>query len=416
MARTDKPKSQQGPSSTMFEIMQYADFLTEEMIKSAIETHPCIRWCYILHDKDINALDGTLKKPHWHIFIKMASNYYAGSVAEWFGVEMQYVCLIKSKRYEKGVLYCIHKHDKSKYQYPIEEVKCNFDYKALVEADDTKNNNAERQKAIVEGIMDGTIRQFNFFDYVTAWEYNKYKSLIDKTFEYRLRKISHEHRTKEVIFIEGDAGVGKTSYAKKLAKDKGLSFCVSGASNDPLEDYMGEDVLILDDLRGSSQRLEDLLKMLDNHTSSTVKARYHNKVLECQMIIITTSQDINSFFKNVFADAPENVVQLKRRCKTYLQMSRDEILVSMYDEGLRDYFPVAHIENPMCKEHPVEELTQEMIDNRLNYLFGENIKKIGAPDTSSTDTPKNDIIGFTDNIVADTKTESNEQKDLFEFF
>ena len=90
MAKTDKPKSQQGPSSKMFEIMQYADFLTEETIIKAIENHPCISWCYILHDKDVNALDGTLKKPHWHIFIKMASNYYAGSVAEWFCVEIQH--------------------------------------------------------------------------------------------------------------------------------------------------------------------------------------------------------------------------------------------------------------------------------------------------------------------------------------
>ena len=38
-----------------------------------------------------------------------------------------------------------------------------------------------------------------------------------------------------------------------------------------------EDVLILDDLRDSDFKFTDLLKILDNHTKSTVKSRYHNK-------------------------------------------------------------------------------------------------------------------------------------------
>lgn len=41
--------------------------------------------------------------------------------------------------------------------------------------------------------------------------------------------------------------------------------------------------IILVDLRPSCMGLSDLLKMLDNNTSSTVKSRYKNKVLECDV-------------------------------------------------------------------------------------------------------------------------------------
>ena len=61
--------------------------------------------------------------------------------------------------------------------------------------------------------------------------------------------------------------------------------------------------LILDDLRPSCIGLSDLLKMLDNHTSSSVKSRYYNKVLECKLIIITSI----FFFLNSPSIIPEFV-------------------------------------------------------------------------------------------------------------
>ena len=92
------------------------------------------------------------------------------------------------------------------------------------------------------------------------------------------------------IFITGASGTGKSTYAKQIASENNLSVYISSGSNDVLDDYQGQDCIILDDLRPSCMGLSDLLKMLDNNTASTVKSRYKNKVLECKMIIITTTR------------------------------------------------------------------------------------------------------------------------------
>ncbi len=366
-----KYKSKEGSNCTMCEVSTQQVYLSEEKIIKTLKERPFIKWCYILHDKDTNE-DGTLKAPHWHIFVKLANGRNFGEIAEWFGVPVQQVEKIKCGRYDGAVPYCIHKNNPEKYQYSPEEVKASFDYLALLKKQDKKFNYEQRKKEIIEQIAEGTIRIFNLYEHITPYEYTIFKKEIDRTFEYRRNAIANEQRKKEVIFIQGDSQVGKTTYAKKLATDKGYSFKVSGASNDPLEGYEGQDCLILDDLRGSSQRLEDLLKMLDNHTSSMAKSRYHNKILECKLIIITSTQGIETFFSNLFMEHPESIVQLKRRCKTYLQMTEGTIFVSFYDEVERDYKIVTVLENPIQNLYPAKALDEEEINRRLEWLLGNN--------------------------------------------
>lgn len=66
--------------------------------------------------------------------------------------------------------------------------------------------------------------------------------------------------------------------------------------------------------------LSDLLKMLDNNTASSVKSRFKNKVLECRLIIITTTLPIETFFRNVFSEEVESAIQLYRRCSVLIKM------------------------------------------------------------------------------------------------
>ena len=87
-------------------------------------------------------------------------------------------------------------------------------------------------------------------------------------------------RNLQVVFICGKGGTGKTYYAKKMLESMELDYCVSSSSNDPFQDYMGQKAMILDDLRdtafrdGRSDGFDDLLKILDNNTSSSVKSRF----------------------------------------------------------------------------------------------------------------------------------------------
>jgi len=94
----------------------------------------------------------------------------------------------------------------------------------------------------------------------------------------------------QVFYFWGPSGVGKTTTAKDMAERRGWSYCISSSSNDPLQDYKGQDVLILDDFRPSDWNFSDFLKLTDNHTSSTVKARYSNRqMVYCKAIYVTST-------------------------------------------------------------------------------------------------------------------------------
>lgn len=139
------------------------------------------------------------------------------------------------------------------------------------------------------------------------------------------------------MFICGKGGTGKTFYAKKLLKSLGYDFCISSSSNDPFQDYMGQNAIILDDLRDKSFEFEDLLKILDNNTASSVKSRFANKVFNGKMIIITSSIPLKYWFKSGRFNGlnKEDFRQLYRRINCYVQVTFDEISVfnGCDDEG-----------------------------------------------------------------------------------
>ena len=76
---------------------------------------------------------------------------------------------------------------------------------------------------------------------------------------------------------------------------------------------MGQKAIILDDLRDSSFEFEDLLKILDNNTSSSVRSRFANKVFNGEIIIITSSVPLNYWYKDLQFNRTETLDQLYRR-------------------------------------------------------------------------------------------------------
>ena len=160
-----------------------------------------------------------------------------------------------------------------------------------------------------------------------------------------------------------------------IAQDKGLSYYISSGSNDVLDDYAGQDVIILDDLRSSCLGLSDLLKLLDNNTASSVKSRFSNKVLECKLIIITSILKIDEFFKNVFQEEQEPITQLKRRCRLYLKFEKDFYTAYCFNDELNDY----DFANGVMYENPIgaiysKRLTtkEEQLDFMKNMLLSDS--------------------------------------------
>ena len=361
----------------LMEIVQQEEYISLDDIQKGLCSNYIQDYCYILHDKDI-AEDGTKKASHYHIYIRLKDSTDSKYIAKAFNVKEQYINKVKGK-WVDVLLYATHKNRPEKHQYADDEVISNFDFVKVRDAEEEKKKSNSRLEEIIKQIADGTIREYNYYNYITIEEKIKYNKQIDIAFKYRQDCIIGKggHRNMEVIYIQGASGTGKTTYSKMLAEQKEYSYYISSSSNDILGDYKGQDCLILDDLRPSCMGLSDLLKMLDNHTTSTVKSRYKNKFLECKLIIITSILPIDDFFRNVFSEEQEPIIQLKRRCKTMLIFRDDIIDVYCYSIQKKDYSLKGEIENPI---NPIviqkqEEEEKEAIEN----LLGAKLKIADCP-------------------------------------
>jgi len=225
------------------------------------------------------------------------------------------------------LMYLTHENESQQYKhvYDRSEVVSNFNFVAEIEA------------AKIIG-------DFKKFSYAQQLEYVHTLPIDERTKAFakltKLWTIECQHmilnteRKLQVIFICGKGGVGKTYYAKKLLTSMGLDFCISSSSNDPFQDYMGQKAIILDDLRdkafmngNGTDNFEDLLKILDNNTNSSVKSRFNNKVFNGEVIVITSAVPLRYWFPS-HKGGSDDLQQLYRRISLYVHLT--DTLVNVY--------------------------------------------------------------------------------------
>lgn len=312
------------------------------------------RYAYILHDQ-CRKDDGTLKEPHIHVMLAFTSPVPTSAILARVkkitgrdGV-VNVEQLEKIKSWKSAVAYLTHANTPEKHQYPSEAVISNYDIKPDVEQALANKRAKTLREDVINGIAEGRIKVYNIDEFVTPVEYCSFSRDIENAFKYRQTILKRKgDRDMKCIYIQGDSGTGKTTYAKMLCNQREFSYFVSSGSNDVLDGYGGQDAIILDDLRPSALRLADLLKMLDNNTASSVASRYSNKVLECRLVVITTTLPIDEFFSNVFSEQPETAKQLRRRCETYIKMYPEAMSVGVYVKATDEYVFMPDIPNPVA--------------------------------------------------------------------
>lgn len=328
------------------EVMQYWDYMDckdIDVIISRIKKLTYIKsWAIITHDKDVLP-NGELKPPHFHCVLTFSNATTIKSIADCIGVEMQYVEKIRTTT-KSARLYLIHRNDPEKYQYPPEDVRASFDYVSYVDDSPVR----QKRENIAERIEKGEIKQYNLYKFITIDEYSRNYRYYQRCFEYRQNKLRGLDRNMECIFITGPSGTGKTTYAKIIAAQKGYAFYISSGGKNPLDDYQGQECIILDDTRSSTWNLTDFLKLTDNHTDSLVGCRYYNKsIAECKLLIVTSVKSLDEFYENATKEDNEPKIQLLRRFRMVLEMMPESMIIYYYDEGERRHLRVGKTVNPV---------------------------------------------------------------------
>ncbi len=279
--------------------------------------------------------------------------------------------------------YFTHRNAPDRYQYDDSEVvaKPGYDWLAVRAKSEERQEKLKATRKVLEGIEQGTIHRFNIADHVSQSVYIENKQIFEKAFEHHELQLKNSvnNRSLDVIFISGTPGSGKTTLAKKYCEDKRLSYCMSASSRDALQDYQGQEVIILDDFRGDSMTLADLLKLLDNNTASSASARYRDKWIQASTIIITTVFDIEEFFYRI-SQRDEPLSQLKRRCKTLVRLTRDKMDIFSYRVSTGEYMLIASGDNPVLAMYSEED--RETSEEDLIALckdFGLEYKPEGLP-------------------------------------
>lgn len=327
---------------------------TEEHIKEFLKRYDCIEYFYILHANDKNEL-GDIEQPHYHICMRYTteSSFSFKAVKNAFPFGMIQV----GRHWNSMIQYLIHKNDKKKTQHEASEIVTNVDSATLKfylesEYKDPKKIEEETLDELLQMILNGLSKKEYYVMLDSDREkylpiHKKHATKINEFFKIQKTLFAEKAKKRDIqtVFIEGSAGSGKTAYAISLAESQGLTYYVSGSSNDVMEGYDNEDVLIIDDGRSSIFKFSDFLKIIDPHTSTGIKSRYNNKIFVGSMIIITSYVPLYDWYRkctdNEEMDKDYNGSsareQLNRRIQTVIKVDKTEIKIYRHTESGNDH-------------------------------------------------------------------------------
>ena len=306
----------------VFFVGSEVEYLDEERIKSALSHKTIKEWAYILHDRDkytkadedkqrkmlehqwfdgfagqeqyaneddyisknLTHKEGALKEKHWHIALRTNCPMEVDKIAEWFGIEPNFIELPKGRgAFIDCCEYLTHENEKQqalgKFLYPDSDIKANFDFRTEI-----NNRNANRLKygKNADKMTDGDILQLHVMQ--DGWSMRKCRQedplayikvrnkLPNLRLDYLLDQPPQPFRLS--IYVDGAGGLGKGSICQYLAERlfpeaERPCFVVGNDPRVAFDGYDGEPVLIWEDYRAykfiSNFTREGTFAIFDSH-------------------------------------------------------------------------------------------------------------------------------------------------------
>lgn len=272
-------------------------------------------YAIIIHDLDAG-------QDHYHVALKLAQPVRLNTIAKQYGQQPNVVEMWQGN-IDNMWSYMTHQTKKAKAEkadylpYLYDTTKSRWDSETTQEKakHKTKLNDKKEVELLAEQVILGNITKKDLLQHDRVMTYWKHKTLLDRALQVRSQSLVVDPPNCVTYYIQGRSGTGKTSYARAYADDKYPNDnAMASAGNDPLQDYLGEKCLIIDEFRPQDWQLPDLLSLLDPyHRQRTHKSRYYNKGLATELILITSViplDDVIAYYTDFTKEDPE---QIRRR-------------------------------------------------------------------------------------------------------
>lgn len=279
----------------------------------------------ILHDLDRGA-------DHYHVAITLTQPMRVKAIAKAYGqqpnvVEMwtghtdnmwSYLSHQTKKAKAEKADYTPYIDNPAKSRWDNDNTKSKAHHKDIAKTSSTNKEVELLAEQIILGIT--TKRDLLHPDKVMTYWKNKTK--LDRAIQVRTESLIVNPPNCKTYYIHGKSRSGKSSYARAIAEQRYPNqWAFASAGNDPLQDYMGEKCLILDDFRPQDYPLNHLLALIDPyHRNRTHKSRYYNKGLATELILITNVAPLQDVVDHYTAYTNEDPRQITARIAKTIDM------------------------------------------------------------------------------------------------
>lgn len=325
-----------------------------------------------------------------------------GAVAAALGLEPQYVEKPKAGRYayDNMLAYLVHAKYPDKFQYSKDDVvtvvgKAYDDvyaerYAAWVKARGTveKKKAADNIDDLEYQILTGQVTKSQVVltdELFAIYARNRrrcndaFACFAERKAEKAAVAIKNGEWRLTVFYITGKPGAGKSWFAEKFVEyiceanrteEGGQPWEVfKTAASNPLDRYIGEEVILMDDVRGTAMAAEDWLKLIDPEHVNKGSARYENVKPVPRVVVIASYKDPIEFFyytRTGGGDRGEALDQFIRRIQSVVQ-------VIEYDEDRR-YRLSAGVKNDEVQEVAIPGAVDRwsgQVTVKMEYGFSE---------------------------------------------
>jgi hypothetical protein len=311
---------------------------------------------WIFHDRDVDLEKNVLKKPHYHVLLKLTQdgsnnnkNITVSVAAKKLQVQKNMIEILECPYFGYHVKYLIHKQPKfqERGQYNPEEIQVvrNRTGKSI---EDYLTDNTEIKKNLnyyINEIVNNRMTLEDVFEEDQTL-FCKKLQILERAEAKRVESIIPE--TRVCYYITGTSGQGKTTLAKLLAKglflkdvekhriidNKNLHKLMyfTGSKNVAFDKYNHQKVMIFDDVRNATIKdlggVEEAFKLFNNQPNSEAfNKKFGNVVINSEVMFLTNVEDIHTFVSSVMKNEPLQIRnQLYRRLPVIIEVKRKQIV------------------------------------------------------------------------------------------